>query len=59
MSGIIHQLMGDYRYHELRSLTGYFPCCWLVPVDFPYTCTMKIVRIFYPINARYGRDFTL
>ena len=48
--------MGHYRYHELRPLTGYFPCHWLVPVDFPNTCTMKIVRIFYRIN-RYGGDF--
>jgi len=49
-------LMGDYRYHELRRLISYFPCHWVVPADFPNTCPMKIVRIFYRINARYGRD---
>ena len=32
-------------------LTGYFPCHWVVPVDFPNTCTMKIVRIYYRIIA--------
>ena len=47
---------GDYRYHELRPLISYFPCHWVVPVDFPITCPMKIVRIFYRIIARYGRD---
>ena len=46
----------DYRYHELRPLISYFPCHWVVPVDFPNTCRMKIVRIFYRIIARYGRD---
>ena len=49
--------MGDYRYHELRPLISYFPCHWVVPVDFPNTCPMKIVRIFYRINARSGHDF--
>ena len=29
--------MGDYRYHELRPLISYFPCHWVVPVDFPNT----------------------
>ena len=48
--------MGDYRYHELRPLISYFPCHWVVPVDFPNTCPMKIVRIFFRIIARYGRD---
>jgi len=32
---------GDYRYHELRPLISYFPCHWVVPVDFPNTCPMK------------------
>ena len=41
--------MGDYRYHELRPLMSYFPCHWIVPVDFPNICPMKIVRIFYRI----------
>ena len=41
--------MGDYRYHELRPLISYVPCHWVVPVDFPNTCFMKIVRIFYRI----------
>ena len=55
--GLMQQLrMGDYRYHELRPLISYFPCHWVVPVDFPNTCPMKIVRIFYRIIARYGRD---
>ena len=49
-------VMGDYRYHELRPLISYFPCNWVVPVDFPNTCPMKIVNIFYRIIARYGRD---
>ena len=31
-------------------------CHWVVPVDFPNTCPMKIVRLFYRIIARYGRD---
>ena len=48
--------MGDYRYHELCPLINYFLCHWVVPVDFPNTCPMKIVRIFYRIIARYGRD---
>ena len=48
--------MGDYRYHELRPLISYFPCHWVVLVDFPNTCPMKIVGIFYRIIARYGRD---
>ena len=48
--------MGNYRYHELRPLISYFPCHWVVPVDFPNTCPMKIVVIFYWIIARYGRD---
>ena len=48
--------MGDYRYHELRPLISYFPCHWVVPVDFPNTWTMTIVRIFYRIIARYGHD---
>jgi len=43
--------MGDYRYHELRPLISYFPCHWVVPVDFPNTCPMKIVRICYRIIA--------
>ena len=43
-----------YRYHELRPLISYFPCHWIVPVDFPNTCPMKIVK--YRIIARYGRD---
>jgi len=34
---------GDYRYHKLRPLISYFPCHWVVPVDFPKTCPMKIV----------------
>jgi len=50
------KLMGDYRYHELRPLISYLPCHWVVPVDFPNTCPMKIVRIFYRIIARYGCD---
>ena len=50
-------IMGHYRYHELCPLIGYFPCHWVVPVDFPNTCPMKIVRIFFWINARYGRYF--
>ena len=37
----------DYRYHELRPLISYFPCHWVVPVDFPNACPMQIVRIFY------------
>ena len=48
--------MGDYRYHELRPLISYFPCHWVVPVDFPNTCAMKIVSILDRIIARYGRD---
>jgi len=52
----INSLMGDYRYHELRPLISYFPCHSVVPVDFPNTCPIKIVRIFYRIIARYGRD---
>jgi len=52
--------MGDYRFQELRPLISYFPCHWVVPVDFPNTCpvihVMKIVRVFYRIIARYGRD---
>jgi len=44
--------MGDYRYHKFRPLISYFPCHWVVPVDIPNTCPMKIVRIFY----RNGRD---
>ena len=55
--GFFPNLMGDYRYHELRPLISYFPCHWVVPVDFPNTCPMKIVRIFYQIIARYARDF--
>ena len=51
-----HDCLGDYRYHELRPFISYFPCHWVVPVDFPNTCPMKIVRIFYRIIARYGRD---
>ena len=39
--------MGDYRYHELRPLISYFPFHWVV---------RKILRIFYRIIARYGRD---
>ena len=46
----------DYRYHELGPLISYFPCHWVVPVDFPNTCPMKIERILYRIIARYGRD---
>ena len=46
--------MGDYRYHKLRPLIS--PCHWVVPVDFPNTCPMKIVRIFYRIIAWYGCD---
>jgi len=47
-----------YRVHieqlfELRPLISYFPCHWVVPVDFPNTCPMKIVRIFYRIIVRY------
>ena len=49
-------VMGDYRYHELRPLISHFPCHWVVPVDFSNTCPMKIVRIFYRIIVRYGRD---
>jgi len=26
--------MGPYRYQELRPLSGYFPCHWVVPLDF-------------------------
>jgi len=48
--------MGDNRYHELRPLISYFPCYSVVSVDFPNTYPMKIVRIFYRIIARYGRD---
>ena len=48
--------IGDYRYHELGPLISYFPCHWVVPVDFPNTCPMKIERILYRIIARYGRD---
>ena len=55
-SSIRFNSMGDYRYHELRPLISYFPCHWVVPVDFPNSCPMKIVRIFYRIIARYGRD---
>ena len=51
-----HSTMGEYRYHELRPLISYFPWHWVVPVDFPNTCPMKIVRIFYRIITRYGRD---
>ena len=43
------------RYHELRPLLSYFPCHWVVPVDFPNTFP-KIVKVFYRIIARYGRD---
>ena len=27
-------IMGDYGYHELRPFISYFPCHWVVPVDF-------------------------
>ena len=52
----INIAMEDYRYHDLRPLISYFPCHLVVPVDFPNTCPMKIVSIFYRIIARYGRD---
>ena len=48
--------MGDYWYHESSLLISYFPCQWVVPVDFPNTCPINIVRIFYRIIARYGCD---
>ena len=49
--------MGPCRYHELRPLTGYFPCHWLVSGDFHNTCPMEVVRLFYRINAICGPDF--
>jgi len=50
------EVMGNYRYHELRPLIRYFPCHWVVHVDFPNTCPMKIVNTFYRIIARYRHD---
>ena len=41
---------------QVAPLDQLLPCHWVVPVDFPNTCPMKIVRIFYRIIARYGRD---
>ena len=35
----------------------YCPGHWVVPVDFPNTRPLKIVTIFYRINARSGHDF--
>ena len=52
-----HFWIGPYRYHELRLLISYFPCHWVVPDDFPNTCPLKIVRIFYWFNARCWHEF--
>ena len=47
---------GGLPISRVAPLISYFPCHTVVPVDFPNTCPMKTVRIFYRIIARYGRD---
>ena len=53
---IKHRMNGGLPISRVAPLISYLPCHWVVPVDFPNTCPMKIVRIFYRIIARYGRD---
>ena len=51
--------MCPYRYHELRPLTTYFPCHWVVPVmsyedskDFlSNKCLTRFLHFYYAINS--------
>ena len=46
---LISKTRTTQKMHGLAPLISYFPCHWVVPVDFPNTCPMEIVRIVYRI----------